>query len=60
LFDERLLRKGHGFEDGVLQGAISDDLIAAGEDRLIRIREDDPYFTDLIDLHPTCRTPGVG
>src|SRR6266480_803745 len=60
LFDERLLRQGHGFEDGVLQGAVPDDLIAAGEDGFVRIREDDPNLTDLIDLHPTCRTPGAG
>src|SRR5439155_26894215 len=60
LFDERLLRERDRFEDGVLQGAISDDLIATGEDGFVRIREDDPHLTDLIDLHPTCRTPGVG
>src|SRR3989475_9461656 len=60
LLHERLLRQGHGFEDGVLEGAVSDDLIAAGEDGLVRIGEDDPHLTDLIDLHRTCRTPGAG
>src|SRR5207245_1843631 len=35
LLDERLLRKGEGLEDQVLERAISDDLVAAVEARFV-------------------------
>src|SRR5205823_3331627 len=56
--DEGLLRHGDGLEDRVLQGAVPDDLITAGEDGLVRVREDDAHLPDLIDLHSTVPNPG--
>src|SRR5712691_6611802 len=53
LFDERLLRKGDGLEDEVLERAIPDDLVAAMEDRLVRVGEDDADLSNLVDLHRT-------
>jgi hypothetical protein len=58
--DQGLLRKGDGLEDRVVQGAVSDDLVVAREDGLVRVREDDAHLTDLIDLHLCGRTPGPG
>src|SRR6266516_6869716 len=49
---ERLLRHGHRLVDLILEFAIPDDLVAAGEDRLVRFRQDDADLTDLVDLHP--------
>src|SRR5437899_1839670 len=60
LFDERFFREGHRFEDDVLQRAVPDDLIAAVEDRLVRLGEDDAHLPHLIDLHPSRPTPRAG
>src|SRR2546422_2623700 len=60
LLDERLLRKCDGLEDEVLERAIPDDLIAAVEDRLVRVGEDDADLSNLVDLHLMCRTPCAG
>jgi hypothetical protein len=60
LLDERLLRKGDGLEDEVLERAISDDLVAAVEDGFVRVGEDDADLSNLVDLHLTCRTPCAG
>src|SRR6266516_1162315 len=48
---ERLLRHGDRLIDFILELAIPDDLVAAGEDRLVRLREDDADLADLVDLH---------